>query len=121
MLPLLCVASTHPVEATIPEQAARQLDQPQVVLVLLVISHQDPAAFAQPGQCPLHHPPPRLVNPRAVTRLLLLPDPPNMRRVPRALQRLASGRVVIPLVQAQVLWLLLRRLRSLDDDRLDGR
>src|SRR5512135_29422 len=104
----------------IPVQRAGQLDQTQVVGGLLVVTHQDPPALRQPGERPLHHPTTRLVTLRPVARLLLRADPPEVRGITRFRRCLATGGVVGPLVQAPVL-LHLRRIGSLDHDRLDRR
>src|SRR5215472_7721135 len=45
LTPWLCVTATKPVQAAIPEQGTGQLDQPQIILVLLVVAHQDPPAL----------------------------------------------------------------------------
>ena len=59
-------------------------------------------ALRQPRECPLHHPPPGFVSFGSVTRLVLLADPPDVwgTGIDR---RLPTRRVVIPLVQTQVL------------------
>jgi hypothetical protein len=68
------VTSPHPMEAAVSEQAAGPWDQAQVVLVLLVVPHQDPAALEQPCECPLHYPVTWFVALGLVTRLPLLAD-----------------------------------------------
>src|SRR6478735_3688935 len=80
-----CVTSTHPVKATIPEQPARQLDQPEVVAIFLVVADEDAAALRQPGEGPLHHPTTWLVTLRSVARLPLLADPSDVRDIAVAL------------------------------------
>src|SRR5829696_2335351 len=109
-----CVTSTQLVKAAIPEQPARQLDQPEVVAILLVVTDQDAAALRQPGERPLHHPPTRLVALRSVTPPGLLADPPDVRRIARVGRRRPTVGVVVALVQAQVL-LPLGRVGALDD------
>src|SRR3954465_12576167 len=100
-------------ETTIPEQAAGQLDQAQVVAVLLLVPHQEATALRQPGERPLHHPATRLVPLRTVAPLPLLADPPDVRDGTRVGRRRSTVGIVIPLIQAQVL-LHLRRVGALD-------
>ena len=68
-------------EPAIPEQSASQLNQREVVDVLLLVPHQDPAALRQPCERPLDHPSPRLVALRSVAALLFLADPADVRGV----------------------------------------
>jgi len=82
------------------------LDQPEVIDVLLIVSNQDTSALRQPRECPLHHPPPGFVSFGSVTRLVLLADPPDVWGILGIDRRLPTRRVVIPLVQTQVLRVL---------------
>src|SRR5205085_1672095 len=86
-----------------PQEAASQLQQPEVVLPMFVITHQQCPAFTEPTQGPLHHPPPRLVTLLPVAWLVLLADTAAVRRVTPRGRRLPPGWVVIALVQAQIL------------------
>src|SRR6266446_3889033 len=114
-----CVTATKPVKAAIPEQGAGQLDQPQIVLVLLVVAHQDSPALAQPSQRPLDYPPPRLVTFRPRAGSLLFPYRHDVRRVLARGGRLPAGGVVVVCIQAQVLGRLRSWLGPLDHDGFD--
>src|SRR3982750_1440148 len=111
---------SHAVYPAIPDQSARELNQPEVVDVLLLVPHQDPAAFRQPRQGPLDYPAPRLVPLRLVAGLLLLADPPDVGDVSGGGRGPFAPRVIERRIQAQVLRLLGRGLGPVDDDRLDG-
>src|SRR5208337_2435428 len=65
---LQCIVQA--VEPSIPTQSTTQLDQPEVIDVLLIVSNQDTSALRQPRECPLHHPPPGFVSFGSVTRLV---------------------------------------------------
>ena len=76
---MVCGAPSQAVEPSIPAECAGQLDQPEVVDVLLVVSNQDSSALRQPAQsvrstthrrglCPLDR----------LHVLLLLADQPNV-------------------------------------------
>jgi hypothetical protein len=113
--------SSEAMQSAIPEKAARQLQQPQVVEVMFVVAHQDGSAFRQPREGPLHHPAPWFVPPLARTgRRLLFADGADVSGIARGGDRLASGGIIVGLVQAQVLRLLRRRLRPLHHDGRDG-
>src|SRR5215208_2458461 len=61
---------------TVPQQDTGDLDQPQVVGGLLLVAHQNGAAFREPAQCALHHPsPPRVTLLPGVIFLLLAHAP----------------------------------------------
>src|SRR5258708_6917344 len=98
-------------EANLP-QRARELHDRQVVLRLLLIADDDPAAAVQPADRPLHYPAPGLVPLAALGIFLLLADLPTVRLVAED----AGGRVrrcaAERLVQTKVL-LMLARVRRL--------
>src|SRR5262245_22830409 len=115
------LGGTEAMQSAIPEQAAGQLHQSQVVKVMLVVTYQDRSAFRQPGQRPLHYPAPRLVPPLAGPgRCLFFADATDVPGVARRRDRRVTGRIIVRLVQAQMLRTLGCRLRPLDDDGLDG-
>ena len=70
-----------------PQQAARELDQPQAVRGVLLVADQQAPALRQPGQRPLDHPTPRLRRaPRTVAPRRASPGrradiPPPRRRI----------------------------------------
>ena len=98
-------------------QAVGQLDQSEVVLSLLLPSYQEPPELVEPGRTPLHDPPLRLVAPHGVLHLspvahvrYVLPlDHPSL-----------YLRVVLPLVQAEVLRMVAAWGRPRDDDAVQG-
>src|SRR5437588_10453285 len=102
--------------STIPEQRTSQLDQPQVVLRLLVIAHPYRSTLRQPPQCPLHHPAPRRVLFFLMLIKFLFADSSHVARVAMLLDRRLAGRMVVSFIQTQVLRLGFARLRSLDDN-----
>src|SRR5262249_840925 len=87
---------------------------------VLAPPHHRPPASPRPPRGPPPPPPPRLVPLGRVARPPLLADLADVRGVAVVLGRLPPGRVVVPLVQAQVLRLLLRHVRPLDHHRLEG-
>src|SRR5215216_912803 len=100
---------------TVPQQDTGDLDQPQVVGGLLLVAHQNGAAFREPAQCALHHPSPRRVTLLPGAIFLLLADAPYVGGVAAGLHRLLDLRsLVVALVQAQMLGRPLRGLGALD-------
>lgn len=51
---------SEPPQSAVPEERAGQLHQAQVVLGVLVVSHQHGPQLREPGERPLHDPAPRL-------------------------------------------------------------
>src|SRR5829696_1080527 len=101
---------------TVPQQDTGDLDQPQVVGGLLLVAHQNGAAFREPAQCALHHPSPRRVTLLPGAIFLLLADAPYVGGVAAGLHRLLDllRSLVVALVQAQMLGRPLRGLGALD-------
>src|SRR5215208_5083487 len=100
---------------TVPQQDTGDLDQPQVVGGLLLVAHQNGAAFREPAQFALHHPSPPRVTLLPGAIFLLLADAPYVGGVAAGLHRLLDLRsLVVALVQAQMLGRPLRRLWTLD-------
>src|SRR5215208_226233 len=100
---------------TVPQQDTGDLDQPQIVGGLLLVAHQNGAAFREPAQCALHHPSPRRVTLLPGAIFLLLADAPYVGGVAAGLHCLLDLRsLVVALVQAQMLGRPLRGLGALD-------
>src|SRR5215216_1692050 len=105
---------------TVPQQDTGDLDQPQVVGGLLLVAHQNGAAFREPAQCALHHPSPRRLTLLPGAIFLLLADAPYVGGVAAGLHRLLDLRsLVVALVQAQMLGRPLRGLGALDHDSVE--
>ena len=105
-------------EAAVPEQSAGELNEAAVVHGLLVVADQDRPALLQPGEGALDDPAAGGVCLLACLVEFLLTDPADVRDVAAALGRCPPGRVVVGLVEAEVL-LVDARIRPLNDDRLD--
>lgn len=107
-------------ESAAPEQRAGELDETLVVLRLLVVADEDRAALGQPGECALDDPAPGGLGllPPAVE--LLLADAADVGDVPGGRASGLPGRVVVGLVQAQVLGDL-GGVGALDHGRVEGR
>src|SRR5215211_6322583 len=104
----------------VPQQYAGDLYQPQVVGGLLLVAHQNGAAFREPAQCALHHPSSRRVAFLSLRILLFFADAPDMRNVAVAFEHFPNRVLVVALVQTQVLGRRLGRLGTLDHDGLKG-
>ena len=100
-------------EPSEPEQCAGELQQPQIVLRVLVVADEKGATLQQPRERSFDHPAPCLVS--ALARFgFLFTDAPDVRPVVFVFGRFASTGIVVALVQTKVL----RRLfRALHDDR----
>src|SRR5215210_1735356 len=108
--------------ASIPQQDAGYLDQPQVVRGLLIVAHQNGPALREPAQSSLHYPSPRRIAFLARIIFLLLADTPDVRDVAVTLEHIPSRLLVVALVQAQVLMgRLLGGFGTLDDDGIKRR
>src|SRR5215204_7266550 len=92
---------------TVPQQDAGDLDQPQVVGGLLLVTYQDGAALRQPAQRALHYPSSSWITLLSLRVLLLFCDTSDMRLVVVALHHLPSGLFIVALIQAQTLRSLL--------------
>src|SRR5215207_2039507 len=92
---------------TVPQQDAGDLDQPQVVGGLLLVTYQDGAALRQPAQRALHYPSSSWITLLSLRVLLLFCDTSAMRLVVVALHHLPSGLFIVALIQAQTLRSLL--------------
>ena len=99
-------------DRALPEQSASQLNQREVVDVLLLVPHQDPAALRQPCERPLDHPSPRLVALRSVAALLFLTDPADVRGVSGCGRRPFPRWVVVRLITLAPKKLILTRRAS---------
>ena len=82
------------------------MQQTEVVGGVLVVTHKDAAALAQPGERPFDHPAPRLAPARSA-RTRVFSNGANVGDVARGLGRLASRGIVISLVEQQMLFLVL--------------
>src|SRR5512143_2556564 len=87
---------------------------------MLIVTDQDRPALRQPRRGSLHHPATGLAAARATLWPPVLTDRADVADVAALLDHLMPGRVVAPLVPAQVL-LDLPRVGPLDDDRLHRR
>jgi hypothetical protein len=94
------------------------LDEPAVVVGFLVVADQDRPAFLEPGECALDDPAAGGVRLLAGPVELLFADPSDVRDLAGGLGCRVAGRVVVGLVETEVLRALLR-VWSLDDDRVD--
>ena len=108
-------------EPAIPDQATGKFQESEVVLCLLVVAYQDRPALAQPRQRALHYPPARWIPLLLVLIQLLLTDSSDMRPVLVISNSLPPSRIVVPLVQAQILRRFRRRPGTLDHYRLERR
>jgi len=97
-----------------PEERACELDQPQVVLRFRVVPDEDGATFLQPGERPLDHPPAGRVSLASLLVQLLLAYPAYVRDVCVRLRRLAARRVVVALVETEILRRPVRRFGALN-------
>src|SRR5215204_1196434 len=87
----------------VPQQDTGNLDQPQVVGGLLIVTHQNRPALRKPAQSSLNHPSPRRITLLSCRVLLLLADLADMSRVVVTFDYFPSRLFVVALVQAQVL------------------
>src|SRR5712691_11710172 len=106
--------------AAIPEEGAGELEESQVVLRPFVIADQEGAAFREPSQRPFDDPTPRGMALFALLVQLLLANAPNVRGVAVCRNGGLPGRIVVALVQTQMLRMPRGRLGPLDHDRLQG-
>ncbi len=85
---------------------------------MLVVADQQCSAFRQPGQGSLHYPAARLSSSGPALCAMILIDRPDVSHIAMSFCYVMSGRVVVPLVEAQVLLKLLG-VRTFDHDCLD--
>lgn len=115
VLALLETISEQRGEAAEPKESAGELEEAEEVLGLLLVAHQQSTTPAQPTQGPFDHPATGW-HTALGRRAPLLPDPPDVWDIPSRCQGLPSRRVVVPLVQAEVLGGLLAQRRPLHYD-----
>ena len=106
--------------ATEPQECARKLQQSDVVRRLFVVAYQNSTALGEPCYSPFHNPPARRISLAPRTVQLLLADASDVWPIAVSGDGSTTRRIVIPLVQAQVLWVILGELRSFDHNRLQG-
>src|SRR6266536_983644 len=112
------VARLEPLVATEPEQHTGELEQPQVVLRLLVPADQDGSTLGEPRQRAFYYPPARPVGPWVGWALVT--DERDVRIVVVVDAGAPTMLVVVALVEAQVLPPTFLDRRPLQDDSLDG-
>jgi hypothetical protein len=103
------------------DQAARELEQREVVLLLLGPADEDRAVAVEPRVGGLDDPPPRPPAGGARLEVDLLAARADVRRVAVSDDELADRVGVVGAVEAQPLGRLGRGLGPLDRDRLKGR
>ena len=106
--------------ATEPQECARKLQQSDVVRRLFVVAYQNSTALGEPCYSPFHNPPARRIPLAPRTVQLLLADASDVWPIAVSGDGSTTRRIVIPLVQAQVLWVILGELRTFDHNRLQG-
>ena len=106
--------------ATEPQECARKLQQSDVVRRLFVVAYQNSTALGEPCYGPFHNPPARRIPLAPRTVQLLLADASDVWPIAVSGDGSTTRRIVIPLVQAQVLWVILGELRTFDHNRLQG-
>ena len=106
--------------ATEPQECARKLQQSDVVRRLFVVAYQNSTALREPCYSPFHNPPARRIPLAPRTVQLLLADASDVWPIAVSGDGSTTRRIVIPLVQAQVLWVILGELRTFDHNRLQG-
>src|SRR2546421_4604641 len=97
------------------------MEKGQIILRLFIPTHEEAAKAVHPGVRSFHHPPPCFEPSFSLDGLGLFSSWANMGRKAVFVQDVTHLLVVVALVQTHALRLLLGRLRSLDDDALDGR
>src|SRR3990172_4777454 len=90
-------------EAPVPEQGAGELDEPEVVGWFLVVADEDGAALREPGEGALDDPAAGGAAVPAPLVELLLADAADVRCVAGLLGCTLAARVVVALVQAELL------------------
>src|SRR5580693_8426509 len=85
---------------------------------MLVVADQQCSAFRQPGEGSLHYPPAGLSTSGPALHATILTDRTDMGHVAISFCYVMPGRIVVPLVEAQVLLKLLG-VRAFDHDCLD--
>lgn len=97
------------------------MEKSQVILWLFIPTNKEPAKAQSPRMLPFHHPSacfePRL----PLDRLGFFPAWANVSRQAEFAQDVTHLLVVVAFVETHLLRLRLGRLRTLDDDALDGR
>src|SRR6266487_1068136 len=97
------------------------MEKGEVVLRFFIPANQETTKAIHPGMCPFHHPPTSFEAGFPFERLRLFPTRPDMGGEAEVVKDVAHLLVIVSLVQAHPLRLLLRWLRTVDDDALDCR
>src|SRR6187200_258009 len=100
--------------ATVPEQGTVQFDQAQIVRGLLIIAHQDGSTLRQPSQGSFYYPAPCRVSLALAVVELFLTDVANVSLIVIVGYGLLARRIVVALIQTQMLRRGGSRFRPLD-------
>jgi hypothetical protein len=97
------------------------LKQSEVVAGILVVSDEEGPAFREPCERPLDNPTPSGVPFLSLVIKLFLSDLPEVYHISRFLGRPAPGRIIIALIETQVLGAGFCQLRAVHHDGFQGR